>query len=78
MTHMVTWMPAMVGQSGLDMPAIPPVEVDPAAAWEVLADSFQAMLDDPAVDRPSKSDAGAASTSEKSHWRSARRDRSPE
>ena len=48
-THMVTWMPAVIGQSGLDTPVIPPVEDDPVAAWEALADGFQAMLDNPAV-----------------------------
>ena len=48
--HMVEWMPAfIVPRSGVDLPAGPSVDVDPAASWEVVSDAIQALLDDSAV-----------------------------
>jgi uncharacterized protein (TIGR03086 family) len=45
--HMVGWMPGLLRQGGVDMPAGPNVEDDPVGAWTHLADSLQALLDDP-------------------------------
>jgi len=46
--HLVGWVPAVIGQSGIEFPAMS-VDVDPAAAWASLAATLQAGLDDPAV-----------------------------
>ena len=45
--HMVEWMPGFMASVGVDLPAGPAVADDPAAAWTHLADSLQALLDDP-------------------------------
>jgi uncharacterized protein (TIGR03086 family) len=46
--HMVEWMPAFLrGGAGIELPAGPPVDDDPAAAWTVMSDGIQALLDDP-------------------------------
>jgi uncharacterized protein (TIGR03086 family) len=47
--HLVAWVPAGLGRSGLTFPAGPPVDDDPLGAWTALADALQAALDDPAV-----------------------------
>lgn len=48
--HMVEWMPGMFfGNAGLEAPEHPPVDEDPAGAWQVLSDAIQAALDDPEV-----------------------------
>jgi uncharacterized protein (TIGR03086 family) len=45
--HMVEWMPGLLRRGGVDIPAGPPVDDDPAGAWTHLAASLQALLDDP-------------------------------
>lgn len=45
--HMVEWMPAFMTSVGVELPPGPSVADDPAAAWTHLADSLQALLDDP-------------------------------
>ena len=47
--HLVEWVPAVIGRSGLTLAAGPSVHADPAGAWIQLADALQAALDDPAV-----------------------------
>ncbi|HEX6425887.1 MAG TPA: TIGR03086 family metal-binding protein [Acidimicrobiales bacterium] len=48
--HLVEWLPAFFfGTWGLDRPAIPPVDDDPAAAWRALDGALRAALADPAV-----------------------------
>lgn len=51
--HLVEWVPAVIGRSGIDLPPPPPatpsVDDDPLAAWTALADALQAALDDPAT-----------------------------
>ncbi|MDQ6527113.1 TIGR03086 family metal-binding protein [Nocardioides sp. LHD-245] len=47
--HLVEWFPAFLADgSGLRLPAGPPVDDDPVAAWEQHAAAVQAVLDDPA------------------------------
>lgn len=49
--HLLTWVPDVIGRSGLELPA-PPAEGDDAAlapAWDAFADALQGALDDPAV-----------------------------
>lgn len=47
--HLVEWFPPFLESgSGIVLPAGPPVDDDPAAAWEHHADAVQAVLDDPA------------------------------
>lgn len=49
-THLVGWVPFVIGRSGLPVPS--PSEADaaaaPAAAWDQLAAGLQGLLDDPA------------------------------
>lgn len=46
--HLVEWFPPfLAGGTGIDLPAGPPVDDDPAAAWHHLEDAVQALLDDP-------------------------------
>ena len=48
--HLVEWMPALfLGSAGVELPAIPSVDDDPAGAWEALDGALQAALDDPGV-----------------------------
>lgn len=47
--HLVTWVPSVIGKSGIDFPDGPSAGTDPYAAWRNLADTLQAALDDPAV-----------------------------
>jgi uncharacterized protein (TIGR03086 family) len=48
--HLVEWIPPFL-QSGadIDLPKGPPVDDDPVAAWTVLSDAVQALLDDPRI-----------------------------
>ncbi len=46
--HMVEWMPGFFG-GAIAVPPGPSVDVDPAGAWQHVADALQAALDDPAV-----------------------------
>lgn len=45
--HMVEWMPSMLRGADITLTAGPSVDDDPAGAWQHLADSLQALLDDP-------------------------------
>ena len=51
--HLVEWVPAVIGRSGIALPADPPetpsVDHDPLGAWTALAEALQAALDDPVV-----------------------------
>jgi len=47
--HLVEWVPAVIGKSGIQFPAGPSVDDDPPGAWTALADALQAALDDPTV-----------------------------
>ena len=47
--HLVTWFPGFLSSgAGVELPQGPPVDDDPVAAWEVMSDGVQAVLDDPA------------------------------
>jgi len=46
--HMVEWMPPFLqGGADVELPKGPPVDEDPVAAWTVMSDGIQALLDDP-------------------------------
>ncbi len=47
--HMVEWMPSFLASVGVNLSAVPSVDDDPVGAWTHLADSLQALLDDPAT-----------------------------
>jgi uncharacterized protein (TIGR03086 family) len=47
--HLVEWVPAVIGRSGIVFPVGPSVADDPHGAWTALADTLQAALDDPDV-----------------------------
>ena len=48
--HLVEWMPGLfLGGAGLDLPALPSVDDDPAGAWEIVDQALQGALDDPKV-----------------------------
>jgi mycothiol maleylpyruvate isomerase-like protein len=45
--HLVEWMPSLfLAGAGIDLPVIPPVDVDPAGAWQALDRALQAGLDE--------------------------------
>lgn len=47
--HLVDWVPAVIGRSGLDLGGGPDPVDDPAGAWAHLADALQGALDEPEV-----------------------------
>ncbi len=48
--HLVEWLPGFLAAgSDVKLPASPPVDEDPVAAWTVQRDAVQALLDDPAT-----------------------------
>ena len=48
--HLVEWLPAFLeSRTSVRLPAAPPVDDDPVAAWRQHADAVQALLDDPAT-----------------------------
>ena len=47
--HLIEWVPAVIGRSGLEFPPGPSVDTDPLGAWNVFAATLQAALDDPEV-----------------------------
>jgi uncharacterized protein (TIGR03086 family) len=48
--HLVEWVPGFLRSgAGVELPAGPPVDDDPAGAWTVLDDAVQAVLEDPAA-----------------------------
>ena len=48
-THLVGWIPSVLGPAGLTIPGGPSAETDPLGAWSTLNNSLQAALDDPEV-----------------------------
>ena len=44
--HLVEWVPAAIGRHGIPF-SVPPVDDDPAGAWNALAATLQEALDDP-------------------------------
>ncbi len=47
--HLCTWVPSVLGRSGIELSAGPAADVDPVGAWEALHVSLSAALADPAV-----------------------------
>lgn len=48
--HLVEWFPPFLrAGSGVELPPGPPVDDDPAGAWQAHVDAVQALLDDPAT-----------------------------
>jgi uncharacterized protein (TIGR03086 family) len=48
--HLVEWFPGFLqGETGITLPAGPPVDDDPVGAWRTQSDAVQALLDDPAT-----------------------------
>jgi uncharacterized protein (TIGR03086 family) len=48
--HLVEWLSGFLASgAGVELPAGPSVDDDPAATWQVHADAVQALLDDPAT-----------------------------
>jgi len=46
--HLLDWFPAFLhGATGITLPTGPPIEEDPAGAWQAQTDAVQALLDDP-------------------------------
>lgn len=46
--HLVTWVPGFLrGYAAVELPAGPPVDQDPVAAWRALDDALRATLEDP-------------------------------
>jgi uncharacterized protein (TIGR03086 family) len=58
--HLVEWMPALYFPAvDLPVPALPPVDDDPAAAWRATDAAISALLEDPALaSRPTRTRAG--------------------
>lgn len=47
--HLVEWFPSFLSAgAGITLPRGPDVDDDPVAAWRIMSDSVQALLDDPA------------------------------
>lgn len=48
--HLTQWLPAfLAGGTGIELPRGPSVDDDPVAAWQVVRDAVQVILDDPAT-----------------------------
>lgn len=47
--HLVEWVPAVIGRSGVPLAGGPDVDADPVGAFDHLAGGLQAALDDPAL-----------------------------
>ena len=48
--HLVEWVPGFLrGAAGMDVPELPSVDDDPAAAWASLDRTLQGFLDDPVI-----------------------------
>jgi uncharacterized protein (TIGR03086 family) len=48
--HLVEWIPAFLSSAGgPPLPLGPSVDEDPVAAWTVMSDGIQALLDDPSA-----------------------------
>lgn len=46
-THLLTWVPGVIGRSGIELPELS--THDPVAAWATFVDTLQSALDDPEV-----------------------------
>lgn len=47
--HLVEWVPAVIGRSGVALATGPTVDTDPVGAWLALDSALQAALDDPTI-----------------------------
>lgn len=48
--HLVEWVPGLIFDGwGIERPAIPSIDDDPAGAWRSLRDTIQGALDDPSL-----------------------------
>lgn len=48
--HLTEWFPGFLAAgTGIELPAGPPVDDDPVAAWQVHCDAVQALLDEPSI-----------------------------
>jgi uncharacterized protein (TIGR03086 family) len=48
--HLVEWFPGFLRHgAGVELPAGPSVDADPAGAWHTMSDAVQALLDDPST-----------------------------
>jgi len=48
--HLIQWLPGFLSAgAAVELPSGPPVDDDPAAAWQVHCAAVQAVLDDPAT-----------------------------
>ena len=48
--HLVEWLPAFFfGRWGIEAPPVPPVDTDPAGAWEAVDGAIRSALEDPAI-----------------------------
>lgn len=47
--HLVEWVPAFLSPADVDLPALPSVDDDPAAAWRALDAALRALLEDAAT-----------------------------
>ncbi len=45
--HLIEWVPAVIGSAGIDFPPAPAVDHHPAALFDHLAHTLQAVLDNP-------------------------------
>jgi uncharacterized protein (TIGR03086 family) len=45
--HLVDWVPSVIARAGVEFPAAPSVDDDPASAWSAVSDALQGALDDP-------------------------------
>lgn len=59
--HLCTWVPSVLGRSGIEFSTGPSADVDPVGAWESLHASLGSALSDPAV-ASSEFDAGPPGT----------------
>jgi uncharacterized protein (TIGR03086 family) len=63
--HLVEWLPAFFfGPWGIEAPARPSVDDDPAGAWAAVDGTIQSALDDPAVARRERETRMGSSTFE--------------
>jgi uncharacterized protein (TIGR03086 family) len=44
--HLVEWFPGFLSGGGISLPAVPPLDDDPAAAWQHHADAVQQLVEE--------------------------------
>lgn len=60
--HLTEWIPAVFGPQGVQFPAVPSVQDDPAGAWETVQGAIATALADPEVSgRPVETPLGTRS-----------------